>query len=236
MTKPKIGAALCLMTSLAAAVIYFWIDINFAESMVLLKNLSFCRFYYSALFFLDAVMLLYLFVRAYVLQGRKKEKNGQTRIANSVLSHWPEAVLMEVYAAINVFFAIRLFRIIDMDMYVPLMFAKGVFFAVFYQIQAASSFIRRKTWMRILAIAGIAILALAVYMALRWYLESEPFNDVTLYLNLLINAYLSNVGKTWPTSNYWMAAAAIVGVECLLPTLRLIALALYNTKCKLTGR
>ena len=69
MIKAKIGAILCLLSGLIAAVIYFWIDIKIAPSLVLLENIRFCRIYYPVLVALDLVLLMYLFLKAYALIG-----------------------------------------------------------------------------------------------------------------------------------------------------------------------
>ena len=230
MIKPKIGAALCLISAIAAAIIYFWIDIKLSEHFTVLMDLRFCRVYYPLLCLADWTLLAFLFLKSHALKSLRLS-GGSSAGTSRIFAHPViEAVLMEGYVALNVFFAIRLYQVIDTDIYVPMMFAKAVFFAVLYQVQACFAFVKRKTAMRIIALCGIAVLAAAVYLGLRWHLKNDPLGDSTLYLNILISGYLSNIDKTWPESNYWLASAAFVGVECLLPLFRLIGLALYNTK------
>ncbi|MBQ9409885.1 MAG: hypothetical protein IJU28_10930 [Clostridia bacterium] len=231
MIKAKIGAILCLLSGLIAAVIYFWIDIKIAPSLVLLENIRFCRIYYPVLVALDLVLLMYLFLKAYVLTGATETRQGV--FSRLVASRPLEAVLMEAYAALNIFLAIRLYEYVRMDIYVPMMLAKSIFFTVLYQVQAIFAFIKQKKWMLLISLCGIVVLAAAVYAGLNWFLRDNPLNDAPKYLNILINGILSNVGKSWPESNYWITAAAIVGVECILPVIRLVGLSLYNTKNKI---
>lgn len=231
MIKAKVGAILCLISGLIAAVIYFWIDIKIAPSMDVLENIRFCRLYYPVLTALDLILIMYLFLKTYfVYVPAEDSKPG---LFSRIFASRPlEAMLMEAYAALNIYWAYRLYKIVGMDIYVPMMFAKGAFFVVLYQLEAIFIVVKKKKWMVLISLLGIAVLAFAVYIGLNWYLKSNPFNDSTLYLNLLINGYLSNVGRSWPESNYWLTAAAIVGVECILPAIRLIGLSLYNAKGK----
>ena len=235
MIKPKIGAVLCILSSLAAAVLYFGIDLKFAESWLTLQDLRFLRLYFPILFILDLILLLNICVRAFVKRKTNCDPGKRTVLEKIVTSRILEAVIFEAYVALNLFIALKFWKysqqvpgkkIIEIDFYVPLLYIKTVFFAALYHMQALFSFRKRKFWMRMLAIHGIVILGYLVYARLQTVIVTEKL-DIDLTISIYYQLYRN---KTWPESRYWMSTALIVGLECILPTVRLIGLALYNTR------
>ena len=207
MIKQTIGAAICLISSVIALIIYSY-AMRYSENMLVLQKLSFFGTYYPVLIGLDLILLLFSVMKGW-LDGKGRNMG--------------DAVIFILYAALNLFCAIKMYPVMDAEFYFPGMFIKTAGFAALYLLQAVFSFVKNKRAIRIISLIAFIAMSLCIY------LKGRAFGELLSYL---LDGLLRQTGREWPEKYYWLTNFALTASEMILPLMRILGLMLYDTKDK----
>ncbi len=249
MRKAKIGLALCIISGLLAWGLYFLImhselviESSLSGSFVFLREFRFCGLYYPLMLLLDAVMLMIVIMKAHKLKSNWLHAPKDSDViqlgffGKLLVRGFAEAFVCLIYAALNIMFALEMKKIWEVDIIVPILCSKGLFFAGVYLLQALflplqSKFMFGKGTLCAQLLLLAALVLLAVHTNVTYDIVSKQrYMD----LNFTIKIYYEfSTGREWPESRFWMTNAIMIGINCFIPFIRLIGLMLYNTKIKM---